>query len=264
MPEKEMDHLRQSLDTMTKVLGNHMNLVNTCMVEFIVSDMFSLLPLPLRSELLSLSDDLLVSLPSLLYEESPGSEEKMMMCPELMSVVSSLRGCRMESLGIVSEETDIGHEEEDVSGLQHWDKIMAEKKTHEVERMSRFVKSLVNKHNISCLIDLGSGKAYLSQVISSLYNIPVLAIDGKETNTQGAQRRERKLQTKWDGLASRAAERAAGETPSNRKSRLRKTENVKLKKEEDVSSHGSLVTVTKYVESGSDIRELVEAEMGLR
>ena len=258
-----MDHLKQSLDMMTQLLGSNMDLVNTCMVEFIVKDMFNLLPLPLRCELLSLSDDLLTSLPSLLYEESPGSEKRMMLCPELMSVVSSLRGCRMESLGIVSdEETDISHE--DVSGLQHWDKIMAEKKTHEVERMSRFVKSLVNKHNISCLVDLGSGKAYLSQVISSLYNIPVLAIDGKETNTQGAQRRERKLQTKWDGLASRAAERAAGETPSNRKSRLRKTENIKLKKGEVMSIPRSLVTVTKYVESGSDICDLVEAEMGLR
>ena len=257
--------MRQSLDMMTQVLGSHMDLVNTCMVEFIVKDMFSLLPLPLRSELLSLSDDLLTSLPSLLYEESPGSEERMRLCPELMSVVSSLRGCRIKSLGIVSdEETDVDHEEKDINGLQHWDKIMAEKKTHEVERMSRFVKSLVNKHNISCLVDLGSGKAYLSQVISSLYNIPVLAIDGKETNTQGAQRRERKLQTKWDSLASRAAERAAGETPSNRKSRLRKTENIKLKKEEDMSIPSSLVTVTKYVESGSDICDLVETEMGLR
>ena len=187
------------------------------------------------------------------------------MCPELMSVVTRLRGCRMESLGIVSEvDTDLGHGEEDVSGLQHWDKIMAEKKTHEVERMSKFVKSLVNKHKISCLVDLGSGKAYLSQVISSLYNIPVLAIDGKETNTQGAQRRERKLQTKWEGLASRAAERAAGETPSNRKSRLKKTQNKKLKNEDEKSSSGSLVTLTKYVESGSDICDLVETEMGLR
>ena len=125
MPEKEMDHLRQSLDRMTQVLGSHMDLVNTCMVEFIVKDMFSLLPLPLRSELLSLSDDLLTSLPSLLYEESPGSEERMRLCPELMSVVSSLRGCRIKSLGIVSdEETDVDHEEKDINGLQHWDKII--------------------------------------------------------------------------------------------------------------------------------------------
>ena len=265
MPEKDMEHLKQSLDCMTEVLGSRMYLVNTCMVEFIVKDMFSLLPLHIRSELLSLTDDLLVSLPSLLFEDSPESEENMRMCPELMSVVTRLRGCRMESLGIVSEvDTDLSHGEEDVSGLQHWDKIMAEKKTHEVERMSKFVKSLVSRHDISCLVDLGSGKAYLSQVISSLYNIPVLAIDGKETNTQGAQRRERKLQTKWEGLASRAAERAAGETPSNRKSRLKKTQNKKLKNEDEESSSGSLVTLTKYVESGSDICDLVETEMGLR
>lgn len=264
MPDMTLEYLKQSLDTMTQVLRSHMGLVNTCMVEFIVKDMFSLLPLNIQSELLSLSDDLLVSLPSLLFEDSPWSEEKMRMCPELMAMVTNLRECRMESLGIVSEDI-ISREEENVSGLEHWDKIMAEKKTHEVDRMSRFVKKLVTQHNISCLVDLGSGKAYLSQVISSMYNIPVLAIDGKQTNTEGAQKREKKLQSKWDGLASRAAERAAGEMPTNRKSRLKKNENKKQKKEEeDRSSSSSLVTVTKYVESGSDISDLVQTEMGLR
>ena len=263
MSEITIEYLKQSLNTMTHMLGSHMDLVNTCMVEFIVKDMSSLLPLNIRSELLGLSDDLLASLPSLLFEEFSVSEENMRMCPELMAVVTSLRECRMESLGIVSEE-DIRHEEGNVSGLEHWDKIMAEKKTHEVDRMSRFVKRLVTQHNICCLVDLGSGKAYLSQVISSLFSIPVLAIDGKQTNTEGAQKREKKLQSKWDGLASRAAERAAGELPTNRKSRLKKNENKKLKKEEEERSSSSLVTVTKYVESGSDISDLVETEMGLR
>ena len=261
MSEITIEYLKQSLNTMTHMLGSHMDLVNTCMVEFIVKDMFSLLPLNIRSELLCLSDDLLASLPSLLFEEFPVSEERMRMCPELMAVVTSLRECRMEILGIVSEE-DIHHEEG--NGLEHWDRIMAEKKTHEVDRMSRFVKQLVSQHNICCLVDLGSGKAYLSQVISSLHSIPVLAIDGKQTNTEGAQKREKKLQSKWDGLASRAAERAAGELPTNRKSRLKKNENKKLKKEEEERSSSSLVTVTKYVESGSDISDLVETEMGLR
>lgn len=259
-----MDQLKNSLDVMTQVLRSHLELVNTCMVEFIVKDMFSLLPLHIGCELLSLSDEQLASLPSLLFEESAELEEELSLCPELSSVLTRLRGCRMESLGVVSSDGTPGEEEEeDASGLQHWDRIMAEKKTHEVERMSRYVGKLVTRHNISCLVDLGSGKAYLSQVISSLYNIPVLAIDGKESNTQGAQKREKKLQSKWEGLAYRAAQRAAGESPSNRKARLKKAGNMITMKEEE-RIPGSLVTVTKYVESGSDISDVVETEMGIR
>ena len=225
MLETDIEGLKQCLDSMTRVLGSHMDLVNTCMVEFIVSDMFSLVPDKTRAELLSLSDDQLTSLPSLLFQECSDSADWFMdTCPELWSVLASLRENRMESLGIVSD-----YKIDSAEGLQHWDKIMAEKKTHEVERMSALVHHLVKQHDISCLVDLGSGKAYLSQVINSLYHIPVLAIDGKETNTQGARRREEKLQTKWGGLATRAAERAAGEAPSNRRSRLKRGEINKLK-----------------------------------
>ena len=51
-----------------------------------------------------------------------------------------------------------------VSLLDHFDKIMPAKKTHEVARMFTAVVEWSRKTNCSAVLDLGSGKGYLSQV----------------------------------------------------------------------------------------------------
>ena len=51
-----------------------------------------------------------------------------------------------------------------VSLLDHFDKIMPAKKTHEVARMYTAVVEGSRKTNCSAVVDLGSGKGYLSQV----------------------------------------------------------------------------------------------------
>ena len=57
-----------------------------------------------------------------------------------------------------------GDEEPNGVGLASYDKIMGEKKTHEVAVMSREVRRLASDGAVEGLIDLGSGKGYLSQV----------------------------------------------------------------------------------------------------
>merc|ERR1719348_1981775 len=127
---------------------------------------------------------------------------------------------------------------------------MAEKKTHEVDEMSKLVNRMTKLKDVESLVDLGSGKAYLSQVLSSLYKIPVLAIDSRETNTQGAQLRDQKLKSKWNGLASRAAERAEGELATNRRTRMKDKKASKKKNDDD--DNDKLINITKFVETGSD------------
>ena len=250
-----MVHLKKCLDKMIKLLEAYMDLVNTCMVDFIVKDMFTILPHNVQSELLSLSDLQLVTLTSLLFTEMNNSDIDIN--SNLVSVLSKLRECRMENLDIVSEISD--DDLDNIKGLEYWDKIMAAKKTHEVDEMSKLVFQQVKKNNIQSLVDLGSGKAYLSQVLTSLYKVPVLAIDGKETNTKGAQNREKKLKSKWGGLATRAAERADGELASNRKTRT-KTDYLRSNSDAD-SVYADLVTLTKFVETGSDIGDLVQEHL---
>ena len=56
MSESRSEHLSKCLEKMTKLLDQHMDLVNTCMVDFIVNDMFNIIPNHIQIELLNLTD----------------------------------------------------------------------------------------------------------------------------------------------------------------------------------------------------------------
>jgi len=145
-----------------------------------------------------------------------------------------------------------------VSLLDHFDKIMPAKKTHEVARMYTAVVEGSRKTNCSAVVDLGSGKGYLSQAVSALGNLPVLAVEGEESNSSGAAERGAKLGVKWSGLKIRAEERKAGREVSNRKSRKRVA-----REEETPTGVEKVVHVTRYVEMGEDCSALVREYLGL-
>lgn len=54
------------------------------------------------------------------------------------------------------------------------------------------------------MIDIGSGKGYLSSFLSMQYNLKVYGIDSSNTNTNGAHERNRKLKKHWRAYQSRA------------------------------------------------------------
>ncbi|MCJ1473521.1 hypothetical protein MMC13_002172 [Lambiella insularis] len=70
---------------------------------------------------------------------------------------------------------------------------MKPKKAHEVENFAAFVDGLVselaatNSHQISHLVDFGSGQNYLGRVLASpLYDKKVIAVESKQSNITGA------------------------------------------------------------------------------
>ncbi|XP_078000519.1 putative methyltransferase-like protein 25 [Glandiceps talaboti] len=81
---------------------------------------------------------------------------------------------------------------------------MTQKKYHEVTLMSDIVNQLANTFDIKQVIDIGSGKGYLSQHLSLQHGLHVLGIDASTTNTVGALERNRKLQKFWPGLLRNA------------------------------------------------------------
>ncbi|MCJ1315917.1 hypothetical protein MMC15_001237 [Xylographa vitiligo] len=71
---------------------------------------------------------------------------------------------------------------------------MKPKKAHEVKNFAAFVDSLVSElsatdaHNITHLVDFGSGQNYLGRVLASLdYNRRVIAVESKKANITGAK-----------------------------------------------------------------------------
>jgi len=245
---------KTSLSLLLSYLDTYHSLVNTSMVEFIVSDLFSTLPNDIQIELLAMDDDQIAALPTKLLENDDSDTA-------VGNVVAGLRKHSLEMLGLVRDCGVGGGVEEEVSIVQFLDRIMPEKKMHEVCQMSKFVSSLSSAHQVQSLVDIGSGKGYLSQVLTAWYKIPVLAMDCQEINTKGADRREKNLAERWEGLMVRAEERKEGKNPSKWKQRKKKTVKQDTKTE-DSGSDSLLVNVTQFVESGSDCGLLVEKHLG--
>ena len=74
------------------------------------------------------------------------------------SVLNRLRASSLEAMHLAIEASS------NISLLDHFDKIMPAKKTHEVARMYTAVVEGARKTGCSAVVDLGSGKGYLSQV----------------------------------------------------------------------------------------------------
>ncbi|NXE77990.1 MET25 protein, partial [Cochlearius cochlearius] len=83
------------------------------------------------------------------------------------------------------------------------DEFMNNKKSHEVQVMSELVDNIANYCGIKQVIDIGSGKGYLSSFLSMQYNLKVYGIDSSNTNTNGAHERNRKLKKHWRAYQSR-------------------------------------------------------------
>lgn len=77
------------------------------------------------------------------------------------------------------------------------DEFMNLKKSHEVQAMSELISSVADYYGVKQIIDLGSGKGYLSSFLSLKYGLKVYGIDSSNTNTHGAEERNRKLKKHW-------------------------------------------------------------------
>ncbi|KAM4748841.1 putative methyltransferase-like protein 25 [Rhinophrynus dorsalis] len=75
--------------------------------------------------------------------------------------------------------------------------FMNDKKSHEVLKMSQLVGSIARVCGIKQVIDLGAGKGYLSSYLSMQYDLKVYGIDSSHSNTDGANKRNRKLKKYW-------------------------------------------------------------------
>ena len=178
----EVEDIQTSLSKMIAILECQYEIVDTCMVDFITKDIFQRLPEGIQGELLELDDDSLVLLPALLHDEQlelPSS------CPELSRVLSDLRDVKMEARGLITDLQE-AHMGSDESSLCNWDKMMTEKKTHEVDRMSLWISNSVSRQNLSSIVDLGSGKVHVKtlQMYVNPLSPPGLPVPGPQQSPQ--------------------------------------------------------------------------------
>ncbi|XP_028255928.1 putative methyltransferase-like protein 25 isoform X2 [Parambassis ranga] len=126
----------------------------------------------------------LVDIHELLQAAKAHSLSGLGVCMSRDELLQDLRQTWSESAGAPPEQ--IGAELEP-------DEFMNSKKSHEVQSMSNVVACLAHLCGVKQVIDVGSGKGYLSSFLSLQYGLRVYGIDSSSTNTHGAQERNRKL-----------------------------------------------------------------------
>ncbi|KFP56333.1 Methyltransferase-like 25, partial [Cariama cristata] len=133
-------------------------------------------------------------------------------CTPLEDVLEALRGDNQGTTDIKTDE------------------FMNNKKSHEVQVMSEVVDKIANYCGIKQVIDIGSGKGYLSSFLSMQYNLKVYGIDSSNTNTNGAHERNRKLKKHWRAYQNRgrANLKSRSEKPLNNDSSLQSQDQVTI------------------------------------
>ena len=66
---------------------------------------------------------------------------------------------------------------------------MNPKKTHEVSRLTTFIKEKTLQYNINKALDIGSGQGYLSHLLVTSAGLKVTAIEAKEHNSHESEKR---------------------------------------------------------------------------
>lgn len=139
--------------------------------------------------------------------------------------------------------------------------FMSEKKRHEVEITAELVSHLIAHYKIKeelgfYIIDAGDGKGYLSSRLALQYGHKVLGIDFKETNTENAVQRNKKLQRAWNGLTERAELFSQGITPPRRGKKQKQITSPELKPE-------NYKTVNKFITTKLPFKELINEHFDL-
>jgi hypothetical protein len=88
------------------------------------------------------------------------------------------------------------YDEYDASNIDHFG--MSRKKAHEVSNMTGCIQRLSSLMNITQIIDVGSGKGYLSKSLTYNCQVKVFGVDSQSINTSGALDRCRKLDKYFD------------------------------------------------------------------
>jgi hypothetical protein len=126
---------------------------------------------------------------------------------------------------------------------------MSLKKQHEVEKLSELINKISKKTNTKTIIDIGSGKGYLTQVLSYKYDLNVIGIDNNDLNTKNAQKRINNLETQ------------------NKKLKLDKNNHISIKKDDNERENkrkNKCIPITTHLDlkiTESEFKEVIKPIM---
>ncbi|XP_066984565.1 probable methyltransferase-like protein 25 isoform X2 [Macrobrachium rosenbergii] len=223
-----LEHINEVIKKVAKFLSPLLPLSSCHMVDYITADHWeNLVPEQIREDLSNLPREQLQHIPSasLLNElgDEPVDSNWSLATSSLSSYLSAIRQHSLSSLGVLTPVDEIleiyGPQEVATLPMKG---VMSKKKTHEVETMSRVISRLAKGCGVDWIVDLGSGKGYLSTSLALQYNLNVIAIDSSEENTSNAMVRKTKLQKFWKSLKKTEEDKLLGRPLKKGKHRRRK------------------------------------------
>uniref|UniRef100_A0A3Q4MDT2 Methyltransferase like 25 n=1 Tax=Neolamprologus brichardi TaxID=32507 RepID=A0A3Q4MDT2_NEOBR len=249
-------------DEVTRFLSITLNIANAHTVEFYTHDVWK------RFVAVSPEDVLLAVAPT--KQESEGTtfgfcnDTKRLV--DTQELVQAAEEHSLPGLGLCMSRENLLQDlrdmrSESVAAFEP-DEFMTSKKSHEVQSMSEVVACLAQHCGVNQVIDVGSGKGYLSSFLSLQYALRVYGIDSSSTNTHGAQERNRKLKkfSKAYQKHTKAARTQAEATHSPQEELIEKKTG--LNGDEDVfSGNGPRIRSQeeeRVLTSSSDINPTVE------
>lgn len=192
----EMEKLRSSLTEITQFLNPFLPLANAHTVDFIIGNLWATkIPADIREEAERLGISCTIEqLWSLLDNETIST------C-KLFDFVRKAGEYVIEKLTGVYNVNDLmeillDSSSSNLRDLVQVTEYMSTKKLHEVHIMSHVVACLAEASKSSVILDIGSGKGYLSSLLALNHDLRVLGIDDKATNIDGAIRTTKMLEVR--------------------------------------------------------------------
>lgn len=213
--------VQSSLENLIKYLKPYLPLVNSHMVSYLTDDHWkSYIPETIQDEIKSQSD---IDRSIEEFWEFKLKSEKLTNLGKFVENSENLLKENLKNISINVDDLKIKLQSLDCSlpsGLMGLEisEFMSTKKNHEVIETASIVSSLStykSKHlnDRMLIIDAGDGKGYLSSRLALEHGLKVLGIDSSPVNTVGAEKRNSKLEKKWNGLTRRAEIIKSGQVP---------------------------------------------------
>ncbi|XP_062521995.1 probable methyltransferase-like protein 25 [Corticium candelabrum] len=172
--------LESQLKQLYDLLVTHQALIDSHLVNFFTENMWDTrLPTEWTEELERIRDDQLTVLSARRVREVVKS-------PSLIEFVEECDRMSLTSLGVPEFRRVLSlctHEQPNLA--------MNEKKRHEVSQMIDLLGYLTKAVEISQVIDVGSGRGYLSEAIALKHRLKVIGLESKEGNTHSATKRNK-------------------------------------------------------------------------
>ncbi|XP_057711279.1 methyltransferase-like protein 25 [Corythoichthys intestinalis] len=206
-PSISLSDLHQRINEVTRFLSATLSIANAHTVEFYTHDVWSRFVAVKPEEVLTAFDTGGHKREPEIQKQTEQSRNTFGFCQDTNRLVDApelLRAAKAHSLpalrvcmsrdqlleALRQKPSELGAE----TGVEYEpDEFMNTKKSHEVQSMAEVVDCLAKHCGVKQVIDVGSGKGYLSSFLSLQHGLRVFGIDSSSTNTHGAQERNRKL-----------------------------------------------------------------------